>query len=117
MEAERIARLETQVEGIKEDVAAVKEDIKELHSRITTGNREILDKIDTLDRRMETKMNDSAKSAKEQHEEIQKEIQKDVKVISDRVDVLERWRWMIVGGAVVLGYIVGHIDLINKVIG
>lgn len=117
MEAERIARLETQVESIKEDVAAVKEDIKELHSRITTGNREILDKIDTLDRRMETKMNDSAKSAKEQHEEIQKEIQKDVKVISDRVDVLERWRWMIVGGAVVLGYIVGHIDLINKVIG
>lgn len=117
MEAERIARLETQVEGIKEDVAAVKEDIKELHSRITTGNREILDKIDTLDRRMETKMNDSAKAAKEQHSEIQKEIQKDVKVISDRVDVLERWRWMIVGGAVVLGYIVGHIDLINKVIG
>lgn len=117
MEAERIARLETQVEGIKEDVAAVKEDIKELHSRITTGNREILDKIDTLDRRMETKMNDSAKAAKEQHSEIQKEIQKDVKIISDRVDVLERWRWMIVGGAVVLGYIVGHIDLINKVIG
>ena len=117
MEAERIARLETQVEGIKEDVAAVKEDIKELHSRITTGNREILDKIDTLDRRMETKMNDSAKAAKEQHSEIQKEIQKDIKIISDRVDVLERWRWMIVGGAVVLGYIVGHIDLINKVIG
>jgi predicted nucleic acid-binding Zn-ribbon protein len=117
MEAERIARLETQVEGIKEDVAAVKEDIKELHSRITTGNREILDKIDTLDRRMETKMNASATAAKEQHAEIQKEIQKDVKVISDRVDILERWRWMIVGGAVVLGYIVGHIDLINKVIG
>ena len=28
---ERIAKLETQVEGIKSDVAAVKQDIKELH--------------------------------------------------------------------------------------
>ena len=46
MEQERIAKLEAQVEGIKEDVADVKSDIKELHSRITTGNREIMDKLD-----------------------------------------------------------------------
>jgi hypothetical protein len=117
MDAERIARLETQVEGIKEDVAAVKDDIKELHSRITTGNREILDKIDMMDRRLEKKMTASADAAKQQHAEIQLEIQKDVKEISERVDILEKWRWMIVGGAIVLGYIVGHIDLINKVIG
>ena len=117
MDLERIARLETQVEGIKEDVAAVKEDIKELHSRITTGNREILDKIDSLDERMQKKMNDSAEAAKKQHAEIQKEIQQDVEKVTNRVDVLEKWRWMIVGGAIVIGYIVGHIDLINKVIG
>ena len=117
MDLERIARLETQVEGIKEDVAAVKEDIKELHSRITTGNREILDKIDSLDERMQKKMNDSAEAAKQQHALIQKEIQQDVEKVTNRVDVLEKWRWMIVGGAIVLGYIVGHIDLINKVIG
>lgn len=117
MDLERIARLETQVEGIKEDVAAVKDDIKELHSRITTGNREILDKIDSLDKRMDKKMTDSAVAAKQQHEAIQKEIQQDVDKITNRVDTLEKWRWMIVGGAIVLGYVVGHIDLINKVIG
>ena len=44
MDTERIAKLEAQVESIKEDVAGVKQDIKELHSRITTGNREIMDK-------------------------------------------------------------------------
>ena len=114
MDLERIARLETQVEGIKEDVAAVKEDIKELHSRITTGNREILDKIDSLDERMQKKMNDSAEAAKQQHALIQKEIQQDVEKVTNRVDTLEKWRWMIVGGAIVLGYIVGHIDLINN---
>ena len=45
-EASRVSRLEAQVESIKEDVAEVKSDIKDLHSRITTGNREIMDKID-----------------------------------------------------------------------
>lgn len=116
LDMERIARLETQVEGIKEDVAAVKDDIKELHSRITTGNREILDKIDSMDRRMESKMNSSAEAAKQQHADIQKEIQNDVKVISDRVDVLERWRWMIVGAAILAGYLLAHVDIINKFI-
>jgi hypothetical protein len=114
MDIERIARLETQVEGIKEDVAAVKEDIKELHSRITTGNREILDKIDSMDRRMVTKMNATAEASKEQHELIQKEIKADVEKISSRVNILEQWRWMIVGAAIVAGYLLAHVDLINK---
>ncbi len=48
MEIERVAKLEAQVEGIKEDVAAVKQDIRDLHSRITTGNREIMEDIHDL---------------------------------------------------------------------
>jgi predicted RNase H-like nuclease (RuvC/YqgF family) len=114
METERIAKLETQVEGIKEDVADVKSDIKELHSRITTGNREIMDKIDDMDRRIDTKMTKSAEAAKMQHEAIQSELQKDIAKVTDRVDILERWRWMIVGGAVTIGYILGHLDLFTK---
>jgi chromosome segregation ATPase len=90
------------------------EDIKELHSRITTGNREISEKIDNLDRCMEERMRKAAVASKEQHEEIQKEIQKDVKEISQRVDTLEKWRWMIVGGAVAVGYIVGNLGFFSK---
>jgi predicted nucleic acid-binding Zn-ribbon protein len=116
LDNERVARLEAQVEGIKEDVAAVKEDIKELHSRITTGNREIVDKIEAMDKRLENKLNTSAESARLQHEEIQKEIQRDVQKISDRVDILERWRWMIVGGAIVVGYLIGHVDWLSLLI-
>ena len=44
MDLERIAKLEAQVEGIKEDVKDLKVDVKEVHSRITTGNREIVQK-------------------------------------------------------------------------
>jgi len=111
---ERIAKLEAQVEGIKDDVKDLKADVKEVHSRITTGNREILDKIEALDTRLEDKLNSSAKAAKEQHQEIQVEIQKDIKEITTRVDVLEKWRWMIVGGAIVVGYLIGHMDFFKK---
>lgn len=117
MEMERIAKLEAQVEGIKDDVKDLKADVKEVHSRITTGNREIMDKIDDMDQRLDAKLNASAKSAKEQHEQIQVEIQKDIKEITARVDVLERWRWMIVGGAIVLGFIVGNSGFITKIFG
>ena len=105
MDQERVARLETQVEAIKEDVSEVKSDIKELHSRITTGNREIMDKFDE-------KIDALASADKEQHTALKSSMDK----VKERVDVLERWRWMIVGGAIVLGYALGHIDVLTKFI-
>lgn len=117
MDQERIAKLEAQVEAMKDDVKEMRVDIKDLHSRVTTQTREIVEKMDDMQTRLEHRMNAQAELSKQQHESIQNEIKRDVKIISDRVDVLERWRWMIVGGAVVLGYIVGHMDLIATIIG
>lgn len=103
LELERVAKLEAQMEDLKDDVADVKQDIKELHSRITTGNREIMDKLDE-------KIDALAKSDKEQHEQLKDSMNR----VKDRVDVLERWRWMIVGGAIVCGYLLGHSDIVTK---
>jgi len=100
---ERIAKMEAQVEGIKEDVAAVKQDIKELHSRVTTTTREITDHIDR-------KIDALAESDEEQHVAMSKKID----AIKDRVDLLERWKWMIVGGAIAVGYLMSHINLLDK---
>jgi archaellum component FlaC len=106
LDAERVARLEAQVEGIKDDVAAVKQDIKELHSRITTGNREIMDRLDE-------KIDELAQSDKAQHEVMSATMN----AIKVRVDILEKWRYMIVGGAIVLGYVIGHMGFFNKLFG
>jgi peptidoglycan hydrolase CwlO-like protein len=103
MDLERIAKLEAQVEGIKEDVADVKLDIKELHSRITTGNREVMDKF-------EEKIDELAKADKEQHTALKNAMEQ----VKARVDILERWRWMIVGGAIVIGYLIGNLDILAK---
>ena len=114
MEQERIAKLEAQVDAIKEDVAEVKSDIKELHSRVTTQTREIVEKMDDMQTRLEHRMNAQSEMSKQQHDEMKNEFQKDVKEIADRVDILERWRWMIVGGAIVIGYIMGHVNIFTS---
>jgi ElaB/YqjD/DUF883 family membrane-anchored ribosome-binding protein len=109
LEQERIARLETRVEIIKEDIGEVKSDIKELHSRITTGNREIVDKMDDMQSRIEHKMNAQAETAKTQHKEIQDEIKKDINQIDSRVSSLEQWKWYVIGGAVVVGFLLATV--------
>jgi len=47
------------------------------------------------------------KEQKEQHDLLMNKVSD----MSNRVDVLERWRWMIVGAAVVIGYILAHVRL------
>ena len=113
---ERIAKLEAQVESIKDDVSELKTDVKEIHSRITTGNREIMEKIEHMDAAMEARMAKNAETSAQQHSEIKSSLQSDIIKVTDRVDTLEKWRWMIVGGAIVLGYIVGNLDLVTKII-
>jgi hypothetical protein len=67
LDTERIARMEAQMENLKADVADVKQDIKELHSRITTTTREITDHIDT-------KLDALGKIDSEQHSTMSKKI-------------------------------------------
>ena len=128
MEQERIAKLETKVESIQDDIKELRTDMKEIHSRITTQTREIVDKIDDFQTRIEHKMQAAAMAANDQHnsikedvltemKEMTKTLDGDIKEVTARVDVLERWRWMIVGGAIVLGYIIGHLEVFSKIFG
>jgi chromosome segregation ATPase len=107
---ERLAKLEAQVETIKEDVKELKSDIKEIHSRITTSNREIVDKIDDMQTRIEHKMNANAQISQTQHEEIRKDVVEDIEKMEKRVGALEQWKWYVIGGAATLGFILGHIS-------
>ena len=111
---ERITRVETQVDIIIKDIDEVKCDVRELHSRITTGNREIVEKMDDMQTRLEHKMQAGQMAAQQQHNEIQKEIQQDIKSLSDRVGLLEKWKWYVVGGAVALGWLVSQVMDLTK---
>lgn len=82
-DASRIAKLEAQVDAIKEDVSELKNDVRDLHSRITTGNREIMDKIDQ-------KFESLTSSETVAHTEMKYSVDR----LSNRVDTLEKWRYM-----------------------
>jgi len=62
-------------------------DLKELHSRITTNSRELRESQYHL----ESKLLNEIRMVRTQ--------------LSERVGVLEKWRWLIIGGSIVVGFI------------
>lgn len=51
-----------------------------------------------------TDLKDFRQDSKEQHKQMMDKISD----IDNRLTTLERWRWMIVGGAIVLGFLASH---------
>jgi chromosome segregation ATPase len=88
----------------------LKNDTKELHSRITTVTRELHDKIEGTERLLVDKLD----SLRQELLEHKNKDQTDVKIVNVLKEV-DRYKWMILGSAVTLGWIIGNVDL--KVLG
>jgi predicted RNase H-like nuclease (RuvC/YqgF family) len=88
-----------------------KADTKELHSRITTVNRELLDKIDEVEVALGNKI-DNLRREIMAHEE------RDRTKVSDFLKEVDKYKWMLLGGAIALGWIIGNIDfaIVSKLI-
>ena len=70
------------------------DDLKELHSRITTNSRELREhQIQS-----ESKMLNEIRAVRTQ--------------LSERVGVLEKWRWIIIGGSIIIGLMMSNPDSI-----
>ena len=67
-------------------------DLKELHSRITTNSRELRE----FQIQSEQTMLNELRSMKTQ--------------LSERVGVLEKWRWVIIGGSIIIGLMMSNPD-------
>ena len=84
---EKIRRVDTSQEDLfsilEQRRREWEEDLEKLHSRISTQSRELREAIDQVTNRLDS-----------------------------RVGVLERWRWLIIGGAILLGFILqGSMDM------
>ena len=44
------------------------------------------------------------KDSKENHTTMMEKIEE----LDSRIQIIERWRWMVVGGAIAIGYVVSH---------
>jgi len=75
-------------------------DLKELHSRITTNSRELREHQVIS----ENKMLNELRNIRNQ--------------LDNRVAVLEKWRWIIVGGSIIVGLMISNPDsMLFKIIG
>ncbi len=81
---EKLARQEEALESRRIEVSS---QLSELHSRVTTNTKEIM------------------AAAASQHAEQNKEIQKIREDLNNRIGVLEKWRHVIIGASIVVGFL------------
>lgn len=85
----------------------LKEDIKDLHSRITTVNRELLDKIDEVEHHLADKL-DLLRIELKQREDSDNENRRSG---NSAMNELNKYKFAAISIAVTLGWILGNIDL------
>ena len=76
------------------------EDIKELHSRITTTSRELSDKVESTERKI-----------MEQIEKLSLQIQAHNAKEESELEKLLQWKWTFAGGILVLSWLTSHVGL------
>ena len=83
----------------------LKDDIKELHSRITTVNREIHERIDEVERHISERI-DALRSDLIQHKK-----EENGNMVGDTLKEIDKYKWMILGAAIAIGWIIGNVNL------
>jgi hypothetical protein len=98
----RVSVLETQINSLTNDFDKIEKKMEDnyiiLHERINDlgsefehKNEKIIEKIDAH----------SETSARHNHE------------VLEKIGKIEKWRWMIMGGAMVAGYVLAHVKMEN----
>lgn len=88
----------------------LKNDIKELHSRVTTQTRELHDKIDNVEQHITNRIDALRAELLEMKESGKRDD------LDNKVEIINKWRWMVVGGAVVAGWILGNLNIFSKIL-
>ena len=83
----RIGNLES---GSKDTIT----DVKELYKKMSDNTKQIIDKIELTENKLEEKLKEHADTAEEQYT-----------LINKRISALENWRWFIIGVAIVVSYL------------
>ncbi len=83
----------------------LQEDIKELHSRITTVSREIHERIDQVEVRITERL-DNIRADLIRHKQ-----EDNGNKISDTLKEIDKYKWMILGAAIALGWVIGNVNL------
>ena len=97
----------------EEKLGRQEEAIFEAEQKLEIRRTELTTKIDELHSRITTNTKEIMTAAATQHAEQNKEIQKIRDELKDRVGVLEKWRHVLIGGAIVVGFILNKFMIVS----
>src|SRR5210317_865044 len=98
---EKLIRQEEQLEDQEKQF---RDNIQELHSRITTNAKEASQHMSDMERRLVDAMSEHNRKETEQFLKLREELQ-------TRVGILEKWRHLIIGGAIVVGFVIQRLPI------
>ena len=90
-------KLIRQEESLGEQEREFKTTVLELHSRITSNSKESSLQMGEMERRLHIAMEEHQRKETEQFNALREEI-------TNRIGVLEKWRYLIIGGSIVVGF-------------
>lgn len=82
------------------------EDVKDLHSRITTVSRELSSEVAETEKRLMNMLSVGLSEIKTAITADHKAVEEKSEKVNRRLDDLEKWRWLVVGGSIVIGAVV-----------
>jgi predicted nucleic acid-binding Zn-ribbon protein len=86
---------DTRINIIEKDTVRNEDDIRDIHVKMDNIAKEITKKLDQ-----------SMANSVEGHARIQAAIEEKLQGIDARVKILEVWRWVVIGGALVIGWFI-----------
>lgn len=95
-----VAVVATLVDRLEDSMEKFDRQTELLHSRISSGEREIKDKIDQQYDELMKEIKEMRAESVDQHDSL-----------SDRITTLEKWIWIVMGGSIVVGVIFSQVDL------
>lgn len=100
----RVAVLEHQMTELGQDIKQLETKVEQqyntLHSRISDMRDDVHKEINAKHDAVIEKLDSQSRSQSEQHKEM-----------NAKLSSFEKWRWMIMGGALVAGYVLAHIKI------
>ena len=90
-------KLMRQEEALNEQEKEFKTTVLELHSRITSNAKDNTTQMNEMERRLVDAMSEHNKTESEHFRQLGEEL-------TTRVGVLEKWRYVLIGGSIVIGF-------------
>ena len=99
-------KLMRQEEALDDQEKKLQDNIMELHNRITKNATESVHQMNEMERRLVDAMREHNRKESEEFQKLRAELQ-------SRVGVLEKWRHVIIGGAIVVGFLIQRLPIFN----